>query len=360
MNAQKTKKLHKACLFGLGFFALLVLFVVVVDPFYHYHQPILGMKTYLYNAVYQAPGVARNFEYDSAILGTSMTENFRTDWFRDEMGLNTVKLSYSGARTDDLDALLQQVFRSDNEVKTIFMDLNGYQLEVPSDSAYAQRPEYLYDSNLFNDLEYVCNVDTLATCMGAVAATIMGRADNMDSAYTWDDSDKFGKDNVMLAAAAAREVYEQEVIDEAQRAYYRENGMKNLENVGKHIEAHPETTFVIMYPPYSIMYWGSMTADKRDVMLELFEMSFDFFGEMSNVEMYFFMDDYETITNLDIYRDLGHYNGDINYRMFQDLSVGQYKVDKEEAHSRLDELRKYVEAYDYESLWAEYGWEWDS
>ena len=353
MSKEKTKVLRRAFWCGVSAFAVAVLLVVIVDPFYHYHPPILGMKTYLYNAVYQTSGVAGNYEYDSAIVGTSMTENFHTGWFCDEMGLNTVKLSYAGARTDDLDAILNQIFRSGNEIKTIYMDINGYQLEVPSFTAYTERPKYLYDDNPFNDVQYICNLDTLSTCIGTVAATIAGREDNMDTAYTWKHTERFGWDNVMEVAAAGKQS-QTENIDEAAREFYRENGMENLENIGKHIKAHPETTFVIMYPPYNIMYWDNFSADKLEVMLELYRMSFDYFGEMPNVELYFFMDDYETITNFDYYCDLGHYAPDINYRMFQALKEGQYKADKEEAHCRLNALCEYVKGYDYESIWAEY------
>lgn len=354
MKRRVLKRLRAAFLMGVGIFLALVVFVVFVDPFYHYHAPVLGMKTYLYNAVYQAPGVARNYEYDSAILGTSMTENFHTNWFRDELGLQTVKLSYSGARTSDLDAILEQVFASGNEIKKIYLDLNGYQLEVPSDSAYVERPKYLYDENPFNDVEYVCNIDTLSTCVGSVIATMMGREDNMDSAYTWNDPEAFGKDKVMEVALAAREQAIQATMEEEDARQSLLNCQRNLDNIGKHIVAHPETKFVVMYVPYHVMYWDDANEEMRDLRFEMYEMSLRYFGDMPNVEMYFFLDDYEVITDFSLFRDLGHYPEEVNYRMFQDLSVGNFKVDKEEGIQRLEELKKYVEEYDFDSIWDEY------
>lgn len=354
MKKQMSQKLRLLCLFGSITFVAILAFVVIVDPFYHYHKPFLGMQTYLYNAVYQTAGVARNFEYDSAIVGTSMTENFQTDWFKEELGMNTVKLSYSGARTSDIDAILEQMFQSGNEIKTVYMDLNGYQLEVPSQTAYVERPKYLYDSNLFNDLEYICNMDTLATAAGYVVAALQGREDNMNVAYTWDEPEAFGKDKVMEAAYAIRLEYQGLELSEQDTEQGMLNCRQNLENMGKHIMAHPETTFVIMYPPYSIMYWDDVNPVKRELLFDMFEMSLGYFGDMSNVEMYFYMDDYEVITDLSLYRDLGHYTKEINCRMFRDFTEGKFKVTKEQGIERLYELKAYVNNYDFAGIWKEY------
>jgi len=354
MEKQMVKKLRGLCLFGGAVFILLVMFVVMVDPFYHYHEPIFGMQPYLYNAVYQAPGVAKNFDYDSAILGTSMTENFRTDWFKEELGLDTVKLSYSGARTSDLDAILEQMFRSDNDIKTIYMDLNGYQLDAPSKTAYVERPEHLYDSNLFNDLEYICNIDTLATAAGYVVAAIQGRESNMNVAYTWDDPEAFGADKVMEVAYATRLLYQELELSRQEIEQKMLNCRQNLENIGKHIEAHPETTFVIFYPPYNIMYWDDANLEERELRFDMFEMSLEYLGDMPNVEMYFYMDDFDVITDLNLYRDLGHYTKEINYRIFQDLSVGKFKVNKEQSIERLHELKDFVYNYDFAGIWEKY------
>ena len=132
------------------------------------------------------------------------------------------------------------------------------------------------------------------------------------------------------------------------------NCRQNLENIGKHIKEHPETTFVIMYPPYNIMYWDDANLAQRELRFDMLEMSMEYFGDMLNVEMYFYMNDYEVITDLSLYRDLGHYTKEINYRMFRDLSVGKFKVTKEQGIERLYELKTYVNDYDFAGIWKEY------
>ncbi|MBQ2115023.1 MAG: SGNH/GDSL hydrolase family protein, partial [Lachnospiraceae bacterium] len=49
--------------------------VAVVDPFFHYHKPLNGLKAVVVTPEYQCIGTVRNFDYDSIILGSSVAEN---------------------------------------------------------------------------------------------------------------------------------------------------------------------------------------------------------------------------------------------------------------------------------------------
>ena len=74
---------------------MLVLFgsiVYLIDPFCHYHMPWFGLQATPTNQVYYNPGIAEHAEYDSAIIGSSMVENFKVSWFDELFGGETVKL----------------------------------------------------------------------------------------------------------------------------------------------------------------------------------------------------------------------------------------------------------------------------
>ena len=115
----KTKNLFKRTLLLAGALALFLLLaaavlVIYVDPFFHYHRPLKGFPYLIDNQLSQNPGMAKNMEYDSVILGSSMTVNFQTDWFQELMGLNTIKLSYSGAFPKDQSNIMKIIFDSRN------------------------------------------------------------------------------------------------------------------------------------------------------------------------------------------------------------------------------------------------------
>ena len=83
-----------------GFLAIAAI-VIYVDPFFQYHKPWLIFPYKVDNQLSQNPGMARRLDYDSVLLGSSMTASFDTDWFTEVMGLQTVKLSYNGAFPKD-------------------------------------------------------------------------------------------------------------------------------------------------------------------------------------------------------------------------------------------------------------------
>ena len=78
--------------FVLTAFVLMIALVVYVDPFFHYHKPLNNFNYVVDNQLTQNPGMAEHLEYDSVILGSSMTVNFETDWFEELMGLKKAKL----------------------------------------------------------------------------------------------------------------------------------------------------------------------------------------------------------------------------------------------------------------------------
>ena len=66
--------------------------VICVDPFFHYHGPVEGFPYQIDHQLSQNAGMAEHMEYDSVLLGSSMTVNFEADWFKQDMDLNLLKL----------------------------------------------------------------------------------------------------------------------------------------------------------------------------------------------------------------------------------------------------------------------------
>ena len=61
--------------------AMLGSVTIIIDPYFHYHKPLATLEYPIYNERYQNNGIAKNFEYNAIITGTSMTENFKTSEF---------------------------------------------------------------------------------------------------------------------------------------------------------------------------------------------------------------------------------------------------------------------------------------
>ena len=110
-NETKYRRLFAGLVAGvLTVMVLLIALVVYVDPFFHYHRPLQGFPYIVDNQLSQNPGMTQNMDYNACIIGSSMTVNFDTDDFKELMGLDTLKLSYSGAYPKDDYNILSIVF----------------------------------------------------------------------------------------------------------------------------------------------------------------------------------------------------------------------------------------------------------
>ena len=107
---------------GLGMVAALV---YTVDPFFQYHKPLKNFPYVVDHQVNMNPGLAKNMDYNSILLGSSMTVSFNTDWFYDYMGLKTQKLSYNGAYPKDQSNIMEIVFEAKKDkVKQVFLGID--------------------------------------------------------------------------------------------------------------------------------------------------------------------------------------------------------------------------------------------
>ena len=81
---------------------LLVLTVVVIDPFEIYHRALFYSPPYDSGTqVYSNAGVAKNFRYDSVIIGSSVTENCTPSVYDAALGGRFVKLCMNGGLSGD-------------------------------------------------------------------------------------------------------------------------------------------------------------------------------------------------------------------------------------------------------------------
>ena len=85
---------------------LCVATIFVIDPAFQYHMPFGNIKAVYSNERYQNSGMIKHTEYDSVIIGSSVTSNFRASWFDELFNCKTLKLSYPGGCFSDFDTAL--------------------------------------------------------------------------------------------------------------------------------------------------------------------------------------------------------------------------------------------------------------
>lgn len=338
--------------------------IVITDPFYHYHKPMFKMPVVLGDVVYQTPGNATNLEYSDAILGTSMTENFRVSWFNTELGWDTMKLSYSGAASDDIHQILECMYKNDRQVNHILMDLNDYQLAEPATSVYVERPEYLYSKSVLDDYRYLYNHDVFVLGMERVISALQGEGSNIETAFTWDDPKLFGKQRVQDGMRSTKEnllkerderlvpdggVPEEEINQSIEEV--RKVCQDNLDNILPFIIEHPETEYIIFFPPYSMLYWEQIVLKEEvEEKIAMYTYAIEKLLPYENVKIYYFQGE-DFTGNLDEYRDVTHHKPEINRYIFECVRDDKNRLTEDNYKVELDKVYQKVKSYDYEALW---------
>lgn len=347
--------------FTISLFAGLVLiglFVGLEDPFFHYHGPFFGEEAYMDNALYQTPGAAKNFEYDSVIIGSSMTENFRESWF-EEMGMKLQKLSYSGAEFKDYERIFEEVQKSGNKVDFVLTDINEFQLLSEVDAVYHEYPEYLY-SNGIGDVQYLFNEDVFWTAAGRVLERLKGNKLKKDDSYTWEEPELFSKERARMDYEMFLESLDKVTDGEnANKSESDENRnqlvSENMKTLTEIVEANPEVTFVFYYPPYSTLFWDEVIADDDvNEVMEMYRTSMKSLLGYNNVYVFNFQDDEELVSNLDRYRDVCHHDPQGNRFVFECIRdtvtgvgdhVNEYRVTEESLDIWQADMGRIIDTY---------------
>lgn len=350
--------------FVLTAFALMIALIVYVDPFFHYHKPLKNFNYVVDNQLTQNPGMAEHLEYDSVILGSSMTVNFETDWFEELMGLKTVKLSYSGAFPKDQSNIMKIIFASKwngqkREVRKVFLGIDVITYTGDVQQTKYPIPEYLYDDNPLNDVQYVLNKDVLLQYV--LRPMVDREPTNWSHIYaSWWTDEYYSEDWVLHN-------YEQpdKVEEETSKEEYIAPVEANLAvNICPYIEENPDTEFVIFFPPYSILYWNDVLRENHlEATLEEYRYITQRLNVYDNVTVYFFPACGDIICDLNHYADYSHYHPQFNRFMTECFADGTYRVSKDgetqtslkgQKSKTIDEyltdMRQIVNTYDFDAL----------
>ena len=133
--------------------------VYVVDPCLYYRVPDKWQPV-LFNERYQMAGLAKNVEADTVLVGTSMAANYRSSWIQETFGTSAVRLTIPDGYYSEFDQVMNVLFRTQEPERVIFgLDVNT--LIRDESGVTAAMPDYLYNANPLDDIQYLLNKDTL-------------------------------------------------------------------------------------------------------------------------------------------------------------------------------------------------------
>ena len=319
--------------------------VVLVDPFEVYHKatafiPPITNSTQSYSNA----GIAKTYDYDSVIIGSSMTENFTPSQLDRLLGGSFVKLSINGGSPFNHKQMMDMAFAR-QDMKTVLygidIDFLTYFYKTPKTTM----PTHLYDRSPLNDAPYWFNKTILAKYIPKCLKTL-GQSDpsQRDTMYNWGHLYEYGKERALANVQITGKVVAQKadgqpaVLDNAYRL--------NIEhNYVTFIEAHPDTQFLFFFSPYSLVEWYRFYSEGNlAYYLQQKEAVAEALLPYPNVKIFDFTAETDWILNLNNYIDAAHYGPWINDAMVEHIARDEYRVTDTETVRRNNQiLRDHVD-----------------
>jgi len=329
--AGKRNKSDKTKEIALFFFKGLIVLILALLPgvlvmFKYDPYLFLGTqpKPYIYvpNERYQIPGMARHEDYDLAVLGTSMVENFPDSYLSEKFNAKALRLPINASYITEQIKVLD-IAKKYRDVKTVLWAIDYRTIDINYGDVYEKNvkfPDYLYDENPLNDWRYIIDHNNfyLALKQYRMRKTGVNPFDyfitDRDTLNTWT----WRGTNKSLIVQDYKEIYE------GKKSLYDKINNLPLE-VTKNtidktlidaIERYPDTQFKLFFPPKSIL-WFKLLDQKGILEKKLAALTYvvDKASAYPNVEIYNFQNVFEITENLDLYLDVTHFNQTGNYFM---------------------------------------------
>ncbi len=342
------------CICVLSICVLLGAMVSYIDPWFHFHGPNPRFYYELNDQRDQNDGIIRHFNYDAMIIGTSMTENFKTSEAEKLFGMKFIKTPFSGATFLETNREIVRAVKT-GHLKAVFRGLDPFNfLDGPDDMfnlALSTYPEYLYDNNPLNDVNYLLNSSAISTCLSMIKEKVEGKAagvTSFDEYLNWQNSKTFGGKNVLAGHEPFTDPVQEAELTQKEHERIRENITQNVISVA---QENPDIQFYYFITPCSAVWWGNiyqsgLVKKWNDAEREIIELIL----QVSNIHLFSWNTNTEITCDLNNYTDDHHYREEVNSLMLQYMHDGVGELTIENYSSYLDEEYRLYSTFDYNKL----------
>ncbi len=340
---------------------------VYVDPYMHYHKPLTDTFYYEFdNQRSQNNGIIKHFEYDAIIIGTSMTENTYSSEVDRIFNCNSIKVPFAGATFKELYENINKGLSINSNVKYV---IRGFDLNyINADKNYIRTdlgdyPNYLYDNNPFNDVNYLFNRSVLIKIMKMMIKSILGYPKGItsfDNYSNWMSNFSFGNKEVLKKFIDENRVFvdneQNEILTDDMKKVIKENIEQNVLSL---VEKYPNTSFYYFITPYSAAYWGIQ--QERGTMLQqiaIKEYAISLIVPYENIHL-FGWNRYDLFDDLNNYKDSSHYGEWINSWIISQMKKESGRLTSENYMEYINNLRNHYMNFDFNTLFDQVDYEAD-
>lgn len=311
----------------LALVALMCAAVYWVDPYMQYR---VRDNQYLLNSRLVTPGLIKNYDYDTVLIGSSMIQNTDMALFRETLGGKPLKITTGAISLKEIQKLTDKVNQV-GKAEKYYICLDQYLFAPEKWDDMDRFPDYLMDDDFLNDYRYLLGYETwtrfLPIDLGLSAARALGislperftRSMSIDGMEDWRDDWTFGSEAVLSLYAPPPK----------DKDYDLDRLLGRMEGRFDEYLTHLDFTqgeYTFFFPPYSALFWNyAAEAGYGEIYLTFKTYAEERLLEMPHVKIYDFQNA-ERITDLEQYKDYTHYAPSVNDWMLRCFASGDYQV----------------------------------
>lgn len=311
-------------------------------------------------------GIINSFEFDSAIVSTSVMENSSCAGMEKALGGRFMNLSISGSHFAERSVVLSYLLKKKN-MKRVVYSLDRYYQHCPIKGYPERFWTFLYDDDRWNDLKVYTDGRYLRCVFFGVPDAPGKSLDRpkawFDKAYytcrfkglqSWiDNREKRGTSDFLknvLPNTAAKADPSRPLTHDGEREARSEEYVEKY--VLSYAKAYPDTEFLLVFPPYWRFDYASMRqtnpssfALHQSVIRYVVKRA----AELSNVKVYGF-EDCSFVDDIVNYRDITHYSEEINQYLATSLGAGEHRLTPDNVEAYLERCEELARNFDIKGL----------
>ncbi|MFD2614004.1 hypothetical protein [Paenibacillus gansuensis] len=316
--------------FSVLFAGLVMAFTYIVDPFQYYRKATWYEPLFSLEERFQNPGLAKNYDYDTIIIGSSMTQNFVPSYVNRKLGVQTMKLSMEGSTSKEHN-LIANVALKTGKVKNVIWGLDYFSLRGGKDSVRDDQggfPMFFYDKNPFNDVKYLFNLTTMKEMVKIGDGLLKGdrKVKNLDYLNNWNAYAQYGAGRVLKNWQTARALEVDYGKNEDSLDSVKETFEANILNL---VRSRPEVQFLFYYPPYSVLrqeVWYDLNKKRYENQDYMRKYMVEQLTALPNVKMYDFQTEKSITFDLNQYKDISHHSQKVNEYIIDSIAQDRHRA----------------------------------
>lgn len=315
------------------------LIVYSIDPY----QQFRINKYYIKGKSRQSyPGIIKNFNYNSIIMGTSTSQNMLRKDVKKIFNLDAINVSLAGATSYEQRKMLELILETNN-ANTIIYGLDFFSYNRNLMEVREEVPKFIYSKNIFYKLEYIFNFDTIKEIIYSLKNT--KNKDWIDNMGYWGDQFTYSKENTLTFDPKVQWGAQNMGALKLFKDGYSYNKMRdNFDSFLNIVKKYPNVNFKIYFPPYASLWW--YFADKYNNVDDILNFKIyilESTKKYPNIKVYEFQDNSNITSDLNNYKDMVHYSPEISKWILEMMKKEKGLVESKNYYITIRNIRDQIE-----------------